>query len=653
MDISSTFLSYLEIGDTAMAKKLWGKAQNEAKQRKLLAEAQDAEGYNCFLIASRNGDHQSLKWLLSLNDEKEDESAEDERNVMTKHKKTGMTPLLICVSNDIRKKVDGMKELTEKEKQSYFRCCQCIFETVSAKNKDILVKEQEQHKRDSVALCCFNGNIETAKYLLEQTSDSLRRDQMRHHAHGLEYFIDAIRGRNVELIRLIHSEYVKATQNDKEVLDLKKKKAALKAQKQVILQMESRREERGGEKRAAEAVEKADILQKEVDAAMRTLFLKIDSNLLRGTKALSCAFYYGVMEIAEWILNDLIGDSEKRMKYLNETIIQCKTGRKTEESAQEIINKILEKDLKPIHDRRGIDGVRNIFKFLMEHDDIIGVSIIMEKLKKDEKTKKLWFKQVDCLQYSADGRPKLLEELLKYMGTYYKPLLDQNVLVSAIEKHSVPVVSLLFQHVADSATKDQLIETRNIKENALLSCVEQNDAKLMRLICANHSNIEPILGDSFRSCLRSGNVKSVKFLLNQTQNKSALLNGMDDYGRTALMFSLQSGNALCLELIVEELQIDQEMKHQETESIDEKRDEQSDTDQSDSEEAVHPMYEMMDAKGGNILHYLFSDPDRSANDKQLNVLKTVLSADRLRWLLGQKNLSDESPMHRLVCSIRN
>ena len=652
MDISSTFLSYLEIGDITKAQELWEREEMDADRRKLLIEKEDAEGYNCFLIVSRNGDHRSLQWLLSLNDEKKDEAAEDERNVMTKHKKTGETPLLICVSHDIRKKVDGQKELTDEEKQSYFQCVSSIFETVSKQKMDFLLKERDQYAYDSIAWCCWNGNIETAKYLLSHCSASLRRDLMVHHDHGHEYFNDAIRGGNVQLIHLIHAEYEKAIQNSKEVLSLKKKEAALEAQKKLILQTQSAAEiqERGRERKAAEAVEKGHLLEKKVIAAKTTLSLKLEKNLLRGTKALSYAFYYGVMGVADWILNDLIDDSKKRMKFLNETITDCKKGRRTEGSAQEIINKILERDLEPITNQKGIDNVRNIFQFLMKHDDINGVSMILKKLKNNEKTKKMWFRTVQCLEYAADGRSKLLGELLKYLGQYYQPLLDQKVLIAAIEKHSVPVVSLLFDHVHDPKTKDHMIETRNIRKNALIWCVEQNDAKLMSIIVRHHTNIEPILGDSFRSCLKSGNVKSVGFLLDQTLNKSALFNEVDDYERTALMFSVRSGSAQCLRLIVEELQDEFQREQLETESTDEKRDEAIESDPDHSMAAVHPMYAMVDSKGDNILHYFLSDPNRSANDKQLGVLKNALSSDQFRWLLDQRNLSDESPLHRLNAS---
>lgn len=169
---------------------------------------------------------------------------------------------------------------------------------------------------------------------------------------------------------------------------------------------------------------------------------------------------------------------------------------------------------------------------------------------------------------------------------------------------------------------------------------------------ANHTNIKRILGDSFRSCLKSGNVESVKSLLyHQSEDgiyKSTLLNETDNYGRTALMFSIKSGNAKCLELIVTEL--DADLESIETESTDEKQDE-IETDCNDIVDDLHKMYRMVDAKGDNILHYLFSDPNRSANDKQLDVLKNVLTADQFRGLLGQRNLSDEHPLHKLVCNI--
>ena len=225
------------------------------------------------------------------------------------------------------------------------------------------------------------------------------------------------------------------------------------------------------------------------------------------------------------------------------------------------------------------------------------------------------------------------------------------MLIAAIEKHSFPVVSLLFEHVQDSKTKDQMIETRDIRKNALISCVEQNVPHLLSFVCRHHSNVEPILGDSFRSCLKSGNVKSVKFLLDKTQNKSDLLNRKDEYDRTALMFAIRSGSAECLQLIVNELEADL-LNQQETESTDEKQDEIIES-ESANPMAVHPMYEMMDAKGDNILHYLFSDPERSANDKQLDVLKHALNAERLRWLLEQRNLSDESPLHRMSSTVVN
>ena len=408
MDISSTFLSYLEIGDTLEAGKLWAKVQDDAKQRKELIETTDADGYNCFLIASRNGDYRSLKWLLSLNDEKEDEKEEDERNVMLIHEKTGETPLLICVSHDVRKKVDGEKELTDEEKQSYYRCVTAIFETVTEGNKDNLLKEKAavkgDTKRDSIAWCCFNGNMETAEYLLSQASKGnkgLRKRLMAHYERGHPYFIDAIRGGNVDLIRLIHDEYIKSTMPNT-MVNLRNKEMALETHRKNISQIQ-RRGLRDKEKRESEAITKRDILEDEVKRERKSYFRKIERELLRETTALHAAFEHGVMEIADWILNELIDDPKIRMQYLNRTINKCKEGRKTEDRAQEIINKILDGNLGAIHGQKEIINIRNIFQFLMKRDpvDINGVRTILNKLSRDEDTKRIWFKEVKCLKYAG------------------------------------------------------------------------------------------------------------------------------------------------------------------------------------------------------------------------------------------------------------
>ena len=214
---------------------------------------------------------------------------------------------------------------------------------------------------------------------------------------------DAIRGRNVELVRLIHSEYMEAINDSKEVEDLKNHRAALKAQQEVLLQIRSKYDERGGQRDFVNADEKRQRLEERVNSVRTSLSFKIERELLRGRRALGISFYHGVMEVVKWILNDLIVDPKIRMKYLNGTITECKPGRKTERSALEIINKILEKDLKENtkFGQQDIGEIRNIFEFLLKHDDVDGVCMILDRLKNDEKTKRMWFKTVDCLEYAG------------------------------------------------------------------------------------------------------------------------------------------------------------------------------------------------------------------------------------------------------------
>jgi len=654
MDASSTFLSYLEIGDLEMVKKLWAQTQGDPKRGKKLLESPDAEGYNSFLIASKNGDYRSLKWLLSLNDDQRDEKEEDERNLMTKHKKTGQTPLGICVEHDLWKKLDGKRELTEEERESYFECVRVIFDVVTTpQNRDSLILGEDKYEYNSLCWSCWNGNIQTTQFLLDQLSPAKRKKQMRHSPGDHPYFLRALSGQNMDLIRLIHAEYLKATEGHRVITNLKEKEAALEKQDQAVRDAEAKNAGRVGTRRFEEAKEAQDVLKREVKTAKAAWFKKLEQELLRGSDALWWAFCYGLIGEVDWILNDLIGDPKKRMHSLNETIKHCKKGRQTEEEAQDVITKILERDLtESICDQRGIDGIRNIFKFLMEREKppFNGISMILGKLDDSEETKNMWFKTVNCLHYAADGRTELMTILLKYLGDYSKPLLDQNVLIAAIEKHAVEVVRRLFERVKDSQTKDKMIETSDKKQNALIQCVKRSYSTLMKLVCDNHSNIEPILKDSFRSCLKSGNVKSVRFLLDTTKDKSVLLGERDEHGRTALMFAVQSGNAECLQLMIDELKEDLQRTRNETESVESEEIEEKKDEATESDADEHEMYGMTDKRGDNILHYLFSDPDRSASESQLHALKEVLGDDRLRDMLNQPNDCDELPLHRLNSS---
>ena len=142
---------------------------------------------------------------------------------------------------------------------------------------------------------------------------------------------------------------------------------------------------------------------------------------------------------------------------------------------------------------------------LMHCSDLYCVKMILDRLSDEEECKKNWFQTVKCLSYATQNRPSLLRELLAYLGDYYEPLLDSNpnALVSAINNRSEECVSMLFAHIQLPDIKDQLIATKEVKSNALISCVRQNNTALVELLVSNHSDIEPLLGASFRRYVHS------------------------------------------------------------------------------------------------------------------------------------------------------
>ena len=78
-DVEHIFLPCLELGDMDLARRLVDQIRgvnDELLERMMKAE--DNDGYNCYHLVCKNGQFECLKWLLSLNDENDDEKKEDE-----------------------------------------------------------------------------------------------------------------------------------------------------------------------------------------------------------------------------------------------------------------------------------------------------------------------------------------------------------------------------------------------------------------------------------------------------------------------------------------------------------------------------------------------------------------------------------------------
>lgn len=150
------------------------------------------------------------------------------QNLMKKHR-AGQNVLILVTSNDIRKKNDGKgeaKQLTDEQKQDYFKCVELIMSALSDTNKATLLREYDSSSRNALMWACINGNMQSAKYLLEHCPDDKTKKAMidQKTSDGFNCFHSSIRGGNMKLIRLIHETFRSFHKDD----DLIKENKALR-----------------------------------------------------------------------------------------------------------------------------------------------------------------------------------------------------------------------------------------------------------------------------------------------------------------------------------------------------------------------------------------------------------------------------------------
>lgn len=229
----------------------------------------------------------------------------------------------MVASNDVRKISEDKKEeknLSDEEKrkkkkkrEDYFKCGQLILEAITDENKTTVLKETDNDNSNALMWCCANANMQGAKFILDNCGDDKTREAIidQKDYSGYNCFHKAIQGGNMDLIFMIHDLYKS---------------------------------------------------------------FKKEEELIKGQKALQVAFREGRMEVVEWILFDLITDAKKRMEFLNGTISNCKSGRKTEEAAKRMATRILEEDLedmkedKDIKEQKEIYNVHRVFDFMMKKE---------------------------------------------------------------------------------------------------------------------------------------------------------------------------------------------------------------------------------------------------------------------------------------------
>eukprot|EP01084_Bolivina_argentea_P059833 109299_1 len=219
-DVESIFLPSVQVGDVKLAQLLWDKTNDDIKLQNKLLTKTDNDKYNAFLAVCRYGEYQSLQWLLSLQNDEKENNEQNEENLTQKHVFNQKTPLLLCVENDIRKKQINKKEkkLTEKQKESYFKCVQLIFSKVS--NKSYIVFDTTKQGIDCLMYCCLNGNIQSATLILSQLNDKHKKSLVSCvDSNGYNHFHHAVSGGNLELVKMIYKNLFKKFKKEEEVIN--------------------------------------------------------------------------------------------------------------------------------------------------------------------------------------------------------------------------------------------------------------------------------------------------------------------------------------------------------------------------------------------------------------------------------------------------
>ena len=239
----------------------------------------------------KNGNYTCLEWLLSLSEENERKNQDDD-NLSQKHETSKMTPLILIVCNDDRKKPrhKHQKGLTKQEKENYYKCAKLIFERIK-KPRDLIFEVDDTHK-NALQYACLNGNLSTATLILSQLTEKSQRQIVESRDEsGYNCFNFAIQGGNLELIETIY-EIFKFHDKERQLME--------------------------------------------------------DSNCLM------LALQNGYEDVTEWLLFTFMRDTKIKLKYLNRNISSSRDSKKFESKIKKWITKILDKEVNRIGDVRDI-----------------------------------------------------------------------------------------------------------------------------------------------------------------------------------------------------------------------------------------------------------------------------------------------------------